>query len=219
MAESGRAADALRARLARMDAQTFTVRALSGDAILPWLDAVAELRMTVFREWPYLYAGDVGYERDYLSRYGRSARSVLVLAMVGDALIGASTGLPLADEDPAFQRPFVDLDVAIERVFYFGESIVLPQWRGQGIGHRFFDLRQAHARALGGFDMTAFAAVDRAEQDPRRPPNHRDNEVFWRKRGYVRQPGMTMLLRWNEIDVGDVPHPMTFWTRPVEAGP
>lgn len=219
MAESGRAADALRARLARMDARTFTVRALSGDAILPWLDAVAELRMTVFREWPYLYAGDVGYERDYLSRYGRSARSVLVLAMVGDALIGASTGLPLADEDPAFQRPFVDLDVAIERVFYFGESIVLPQWRGQGIGHRFFDLRQAHARALGGFDMTAFAAVDRAEQDPRRPPNHRGNEVFWRKRGYVRQPGMTMLLRWNEIDVGDVPHPMTFWTRPVEAGP
>ena len=219
MAESGRAADALRARLARMDAQTFTVRALSGDAILPWLDAVAELRMTVFREWPYLYAGDVGYERDYLSRYGRSARSVLVLAMVGDAVIGASTGLPLADEDPAFQRPFVDLDVAIERVFYFGESIVLPQWRGQGIGHRFFDLRQAHARALGGFDMTAFAAVDRAEQDPRRPPNHRGNEVFWRKRGYVRQPGMTMLLRWNEIDVGDVPHPMTFWTRPVEAGP
>jgi len=219
MAESGRAADALRARLARMDAQTFTVRALSGDEILPWLDAVAELRMTVFREWPYLYAGDVGYERDYLSRYGRSARSVLVLAMVGDALIGASTGLPLADEDPAFQRPFVDLDVAIERVFYFGESIVLPQWRGQGIGHRFFDLRQAHARALGGFDMTAFAAVDRAEQDPRRPPNHRGNEVFWRKRGYVRQPGMTMLLRWNEIDVGDVPHPMTFWTRPVEVGP
>jgi len=219
MAESGRAADALRARLARMDARTFTVRALSGDEILPWLDAVAELRMTVFREWPYLYAGDVGYERDYLSRYGRSARSVLVLAMVGDALIGASTGLPLADEDPAFQRPFVDLDVAIERVFYFGESIVLPQWRGQGIGHRFFDLRQAHARALGGFDMTAFAAVDRAEQDPRRPPNHRGNEVFWRKRGYVRQPGMTMLLRWNEIDVGDVPHPMTFWTRPVEAGP
>ena len=78
-------------------------------------------------------------------------------------------------------------------------------------------LREAHARAFGGFDMTAFAAVDRAEDDPRRPADHHDNEVFWHKRGYVRQPGMTMLLRWDERDVGDVAHPMTFWTRPLEA--
>lgn len=200
-----------------MDAPTPTVRVLSGDAILPWLDAVAQLRMAVFREWPYLYAGDAQYERDYLSRYARSAGSVFVLATAGESVVGAATGLPLRDEDPAFQAPFVDQDVAVARVFYFGESVLLPQWRRHGIGHRFFDLREAHARALGDFDMTAFAAVDRAEDDPRRPGDHHDNAVFWHKRGYVRQPGMTMLLRWDEVNVGDVPHPMTFWTRPLEA--
>lgn len=200
-----------------MDAQTPTLRALTGDAILPWLDAVAQLRMTVFREWPYLYAGDAQYERDYLSRYARSAGSVFVLATAGESVVGASTGLPLVDEDPAFQAPFVDQDVVVARVFYFGESVLLPQWRRHGIGHRFFELREAHARALGDFDMTAFAAVDRAEDDPRRPGDHHDNAVFWHKRGYVCQPGMTMLLRWDEVNVGDVPHPMTFWTRPLEA--
>ncbi|MDR7193016.1 GNAT family N-acetyltransferase [Luteimonas terrae] len=200
-----------------MTSSALTVRALSGDALQPWLEAVAQLRMTVFRGWPYLYAGDADYERAYLAAYARSSRSVFVLAFDGDTVVGASTGLPLADDTAEFQAPFVDQDVAVDRVFYFGESLLLPQWRGHGIGHRFFDLREAHARALGDFDLTAFAAVDRAEDDPRRPGAHHDNEVFWHKRGYVRQPGMTMLLRWNEVDVGDVAHPMTFWTRPLEA--
>jgi len=199
-----------------MNPQAPTVRALSGDAIQPWLESVAQLRMTVFRDWPYLYAGDVDYERAYLQAYARSTRSVFVLAFDGDTVVGAATGLPLADDDAAFQTPFVDQDVAVDRVFYFGESVLLPQWRGRGIGHRFFDLREAHARALGGFDMTAFASVDRAGDDPRRPPGHRDNDVFWHKRGYVRQPGMTMLLRWDELDAGEVLHPLTFWTRPLE---
>lgn len=193
------------------------MRTLSGDAVQPWLQAVAHLRMTVFGEWPYLYAGDADYERDYLAAYARSSRSVFVLAFDGGTVVGASTGVPLADETAQFQTPFVAQDVAVDRVFYFGESVLLPQWRGHGIGHRFFDLREAHARNLGDFDMTAFAAVDRAQHDPRRPEQHRDNEVFWRKRGYVRQPGMTMLLRWDEHEVGDVTHPMTFWTRPLEA--
>jgi len=199
-----------------MTVQIPTVRALSGHAIAPWLESVAQLRMTVFRDWPYLYAGDADYERDYLRTYARSTRSVFVLAFDGDTVVGASTGLPLADEDAAFQAPFVDQDVAVDRVFYFGESVLLPRWRGHGVGHRFFDLREAHARASGDFDLTAFASVDRAQDDPRRPKGHRDNDVFWHKRGYVRQPGMTMLLRWHEVDTGEVLHPLTFWTRPLE---
>ena len=68
----------------------------SGDAILPWLDAVAALRIAVFAEWPYLYRGDAAYERGYLARYAASPRSVLVLARDGEEVVGASTGIPLA---------------------------------------------------------------------------------------------------------------------------
>ena len=65
--------------------------------------------------------------------------------------------------------------------------------------------------------MTAFAAVDRDDADPRRPAGHRGNEAFWRKRGYRRQPGMTMRLAWNETGRGEVEHALTFWTRTLEA--
>ena len=45
------------------------VRVLTGAALDAALDDVARLRITVFREWPYLYDGDLEYERDYLNAY------------------------------------------------------------------------------------------------------------------------------------------------------
>ena len=57
-----------------------TVEVLRGEQILPWLQALAELRLRVFAEWPYLYQGDAAYEAEYLSVYARSAGSVIVLA-------------------------------------------------------------------------------------------------------------------------------------------
>ncbi|WP_374601555.1 GNAT family N-acetyltransferase [Arenimonas sp.] len=191
-----------------------TVRRLAGRDITPWLDAVARLRVAVFRDWPYLYEGDPAYEREYLQAYAASPDSVVVLAFDGDQVVGASTGLPLADDSAEFRKPFLDAGRPVDEVFYFGESVLLPAYRGQGIGHRFFDEREAHAAALGRFNTTAFCAVDRDPSDPRRPPGHRGNEAFWTKRGYVRQPGLTMRLAWREIGE-DKPSekPLTFWLR------
>lgn len=193
-----------------------TVTALRGAELLPVLDDVARLRIGVFNAWPYLYRGSVDYERDYLAAYAATPDAVCVVARAGDEVVGASTGLPLLDDGPAFRQPFGAAGIDPAQVFYFGESVLLPAWRGRGIGHAFFDAREAHARALGRFSMTAFCAVDRAADDPRRPPGHRDNDAFWRKRGYARQPGMTMQLRWEEAGRGDVLHPLTFWTRALE---
>ena len=195
---------------------SITLETLSGAALLPHLDDVAKLRIAVFRDWPYLYAGDLGYEREYLAAYLQSPNSVVVLARDGDAVVGASTGIPLAEDSAEFQAPFRARGIDVGRVFYCGESVLLPDYRGRGIGHAFFDAREAHAHALGGFTHTAFAAVDRADDDSRRPSGHRGNEAFWAKRGYVRQPGMTMQLHWNEIGVGEVEHPLTFWLRQLE---
>jgi GNAT superfamily N-acetyltransferase len=188
-----------------------------GPGILPYLEGVARLRVEVFRDWPYLYEGDENYERDYLAAYANSADSLFVLATAGDRVIGASTALPLIDDTEAFQRPFALAGIAPQEVFYFGESVLLPQYRGRGIGHAFFDHREAHARALGRFRWTAFCAVDRDEADPRRTAGYRSNHDFWRKRGYIRREGMTMYLPWAEIGQGDVVHALTFWLRPLEA--
>lgn len=193
-----------------------SIQRLRGAQVLPHLDDVARLRIAVFRDWPYLYDGDLEYERGYLAAYAASPDSVFVLARDGERVVGASTGLPLADDADAFGAAFAQGPVAVQDVFYFGESVLLPAYRGRGAGHAFFDHREAHARALGRFGLTAFCAVDRAADDPRRPAGYRGNDAFWHKRGYVRQPALRMQLAWDELERGEIMHTLTFWTRPLE---
>jgi GNAT superfamily N-acetyltransferase len=185
-----------------------------GAAVAPYLDDLARLRITVFRDWPYLYEGDPDYERGYLTAYANSPRSIFVLALDGDTVVGASSGIPLADDGEAFQQPFRERGMPVGEVFYFGESVLLGGYRGQGIGHRFFDEREGHARRLGGFRWIAFCGVERADGDPRQPPDFRPNDTFWRKRGYHRQQEMFCNLRWPEAgQAAPTEHRLRFWLR------
>lgn len=192
------------------------LREVSGPEVGPWLTEVARLRMTVFREFPYLYDGDLGYERAYLETYARSPESLFVLAVDDGRVVGASTAVPLADEVDAFRQPFVDAGIDVREVFYFGESVLLREYRGRGLGGRFFDAREGRAVALGRFRWTAFCAVVRADDDPRRPPGHRGNETLWQRRGYARRDDMRARLEWKEIGAeAPVLHELAFWLRPL----
>lgn len=194
-----------------------SVRTFTGAAVAPYLDAVAALRIAVFRDWPYLYDGDLGYEKDYLATYAASAECLFVLALDGERIVGASTGIPLADETATLRQPFFARGVPAADVFYFGESVLLHDYRGQGLGHRFFDERERYARHLGRFAMTAFCAVERAADDPRRPADHRANDVFWSKRGYRRQDDLFCTIDWREPgQAAATAHRLRFWLRPLE---
>jgi GNAT superfamily N-acetyltransferase len=191
---------------------------VQGTEITPWLAELARLRIAVFREWPYLYDGDADYEQRYLQTYVASPTSICVLALAGGELVGASTGLPLCNEQSAFTEPFMAQGWDLGRVFYFGESVLLPAWRGLGIGHAFFDYREAHAAQLQGISHTAFAAVERSANDPRRPPNARDLTTFWRGRGYTPHPALRMRLDWPELGNPQASaNTLSFWLRPLDA--
>lgn len=181
--------------------------------IEPQIPALAALRVRVFREFPYLYDGSDAYERDYLAHYAASERAVVVLALDGEQVVGCSTGLPLIDADAGFRAPFERYGPDPASVFYFGESVLLPEYRGLRIGHRFFDQRERHAARLG-YAVTAFCAVDRRPDDPRRPPNYRPLDDFWIGRGYVRRPELQARFGWKEVDQADAQdHSLTFWLR------
>lgn len=181
-----------------------------------WLSEVARLRIQVFREFPYLYDGDLDYEREYLDVLFGSKDAVLVLAFDDGQVVGASTGMPLAAETPNIQEPFVHSPYPIEKVFYFSESVLDRRYRGQGIGKRFFEEREKWARELGGFEWLAFCAVVRPEDHPRRPVNYQPLDAFWRKRGF--QPtDMVCHISWKEIDEQEEsPKPLQFWIKVLE---
>jgi GNAT superfamily N-acetyltransferase len=190
------------------------IHELRGEALAPWLDAMGCLRIQVFREYPYLYEGTLGYERDYLAVYQNSRDSLVVLISddAGNA-VGATTCLPLADEGPEFQEPFLKAGMDVNEVFYLGESILLPEWRGRGIGKLFFDKREAHAKRLG-YRITAFCAVDRPDTHPLRPAGYRPLDAFWHSRSYVKQVGLQARFSWQEIgEQSESEKTLTFWTR------
>lgn len=175
------------------------VRVLTGAALDAALDDVATLRIAVFRDWPYLYDGSLEYERRYLAAYRDSPGAVLAGAFDGARLVGAATGTPLADHADDFAAAFDGTGIDLDTVFYCAESVLLPDWRGRGIGHRFFDLREDHARALG-FSRAAFCAVTRPVSHPLRPAGYQPLDGFWRKRGYAPLPGAVARFDWKDID-------------------
>lgn len=102
------------------------------------LRALATLRMTVFRSWPYLYEGSLDYEAAYLDEFLTAEDAVVVVARVGDIPVGMATASPMATQSHVIKAPFLAAGAAIDTLFYFGESVLLPQFRGRRIGHRFF---------------------------------------------------------------------------------
>lgn len=189
------------------------IRRARGHELEAWLDALAALRIRVFSEWPYLYDGSVDYERRYLADYTSSPDSIVILALAGHKVVGCSTGLPLVAADPAFQMPFAEAGFDLKRIFYFGESVLDKSWRGQGIGHRFFDERESHARDLG-FVQTTFCAVKRPLDHPRCPGDYRPLDRFWAKRGYAPHEGLQTQFSWKDVDqIAETAKPMQFWLR------
>lgn len=192
---------------------SITVRPLTGAEIAAAIDDLAALRIAVFAAYPYLYDGDVGYEAGYLKEYAEAPQAVLVAAFDGVRIVGAATASPMWAQKDEFRAPFESRGIATDTLFYFGESVLLPDYRGHGIGHAFFDHREAQARACGA-DAATFAAVIRPDDHPARPAGYTPLDAFWRKRGYAPVEDFITELAWKEHgEAEESPKPMQYWMR------
>lgn len=210
----------------------------TGAEIERHIPALAELRISVFREFPYLYDGDAAYEARYLETYRQAHGSVVIIVLDSERVIGASTALPMAEETDEVKAPFLAHGYDPERIFYLGESVLLPAYRGRGLGVRFFEERERHAQRLCNlgaehadkkvaeqddgpsakpryaFDWYAFCAVQRDSDDPRRPPDYVPLNRFWHKRGYQCHPELATSFSWKELgEPAETPKPMLFWLK------
>lgn len=194
---------------------TLSFRTLKGAEVEAALDDLARLRIKVFREWPYLYDGSLDYERTYMASYVGNDRAVLAAAFDGNRIVGAATGSPLAEHAEDFAAAFAHVDMPMDSVFYCAESVLLPEYRGSGAGHAFFDAREAHARALG-LRYSAFCSVIRPENHPLRPTGARSHDIFWRKRGYVPMEGVIAHFAWKDVDeTTSSDKSLQFWGKPL----
>lgn len=190
------------------------IKSLTGPHVKPYISDLARLRMEIFREFPYLYEGSLEYEENYLKAYTDSPESLVVVAFCEDRVVGASTGVPLEQAADEFKSPFLEHGYDPARIFYFGESVLRQEFRGRGIGVQFFEERESYASGLGRFDYTAFCAVERPENHPRKPKQYVPLDQFWNRRGYTKQPRMVTSFSWQDLDEQhQSPKPMVFWMK------
>lgn len=186
---------------------------LTGNEIGSVINELGNLRLTVFRDFPYLYDGTMESEMEYLQSYIQSPNAFLFAVYDGDQMIGATTCVPLSDENRELTLPFTEAGVSTQGILYFGESILLLNYRGIGLGHRFFDERESYALSLGNIHTTCFCSVVRPENHPLRPKNYRSNEAFWTKRGYSPN-GLSCQFEWQDLDQPQIDlKTLHFWTK------
>ena len=198
-----------------MNIEDIEVRALTGADLEAALDGVAQLRITVFRDWPYLYDGTIDYERQYLDTYRDNPGALLVGAFHDGRLVGASTSTLMEDHADAFATPLRAIGLPVTAILYGAESVLLPDYRGIGLGHRFIDLREAHACKMARTHV-AFASVVRPADHPSRPPNARTNDAFWQGRGYQPLPGVLARFSWRDLGApAETEKGLQFWMRKI----
>ncbi|MEZ5479967.1 MAG: GNAT family N-acetyltransferase [Thiolinea sp.] len=200
------------------------LKTVTGNALAQYIDELARLRIEVFRAFPYLYDGSTEYERQYLQTYLRCPDAAVVLALDGERVVGASSCLPLRDEDAAFRQPFEEHAEQFgpgfdpDRLFYCAESVLDARYRGRGIGVGFFEQREAHALQLGGFTHACFCAVERPEDHPLRPADYVPLDHFWNKRGYHKLPQIQTRFSWKDINQQHSSEKtMIFWIKELPA--
>jgi GNAT superfamily N-acetyltransferase len=167
-----------------------------------------------------LYDGDGRYDPDHLRRLAASAQSVLIIAYDGDEPVGASTGLPLADATENVQAPFLTRGWPLSPFFYFAESVLLPPYRGRGVGATFFARREAHAQLVAACDFACYCTVQRSGDHPSRPVDAKSLNAFWRRHGYTPVPDLRCTMTWREIgQAADSELSLLFWIKALTGRP
>lgn len=185
-----------------------------GEKVADHIPKIAELRMEVFPEYPFLYIGDYEYEKRYLKKYLTMRDAIVVLCFDGETLIGASTGYPFIYEAENLQQVLALHGRDPTDYFCFGESVLRKTYRGLGIGKEFFRLREAHVAHLHRYKYICFYTSCRPADDPRRPPDYRPLGPFWNSRGFVEHPELVGTVSYQEIgESEETPKEMVFWIK------
>jgi GNAT superfamily N-acetyltransferase len=177
-----------------------TIKTFTGHAIRPYLSSLARLSVEVFKEYPYLCDTHTEIEIDLVKRYPLSQEAIAVILFEGSAVVGAATGIPLKEESEDLQLPFNQQGLDTSKYYHFGEALLLKPYRGRGAGHHFYEIREQHAKKLGGFEFACFFMKDRLEDDPLKPTDYYPLDDFWRKRGFIHHKELSLIQTWKSFD-------------------
>ena len=92
--------------------------------------------------------------------------------------------------------------------------MLLPAYRGQGIGVEFFEAREAHALTRRRRIRHVLRGAAPRQNHPLRPAGAVPLDEFWRNRGFVHYPDLACTMRWKQVDSAErVESWLAFWIK------
>lgn len=198
------------------------IRAFFGKDIADWIDSMAKLRISEFKEFPYLYSGNMNIEKDYLSCYAKDEHGLFLIAFDGNKVIGVASGIPLAKSTetvPGALEIFNKNNVNTKDFYYFGEFIVCPQYRNKGIFSKLFFEECELVKKLG-YKNACLMTVDREKDHPSKPLDYRNTDEIWAKFGFEKT-NYRLTQQWPTImpdgTVVNIQHSLSFWIKELNS--
>lgn len=181
------------------------------------IDTIGQLRLETYKDYPYFYYGTLELEREYLQLYNESKDGMVAQAEIDGKLAGVLTGKPLCAFEQAAQF-FEDAGYDPKEYYYFGEIIVIPQFRRLGIARKLFAMLEQKIRELG-YKKVCFMIIDEQEIDSLKPENYEDPTLLSMHLGYSKM-NIVMSHDWPTIQkdgtVKNNTHDMVFWEKQLE---
>lgn len=189
------------------------IKLLHSNEALDYIPDLAQLRISIFAEFPYLYNGNMDYEKNYLEKFLQSPDSIIFIASAEDKIAGACTAIPLKDEHEDMQKPFLQRNEAISAYFYLSEILLLPEYRRLGLGNKIINACINYATSLA-YPYVCLSTVIRAEDHPRRPLNYHSADLFFQKHGFEKMKNYICKFSWQDWDENqESDKSMQFWRK------
>lgn len=175
------------------------IRVFDGQSARAYFDDIARIRLTLFKEYPYLYEGTVAREAENFEPYFMSQRVTILLVFDNDQVVGFINSIPLEEEDAGTKAPFIEQGLPIEKYVYIGEVMLYPHYRGLGIAKTSLAFLEQKARTEG-FEYTTFITVERPEDHPCKTHGYQPLDAMWQHLGYARIPNAYAYYTWSQVD-------------------
>lgn len=157
-----------------------------GDELPKIIHTLGLWRIKYFREFPYLYEGNIDYEQAYLNNYIKGKDSVILCIEVEKEPIAIASGTSLMSEMDITTRSMQELSnlIPVESTAYLGEIIISEAYRGKGLSKTIISQLENHFKNLN-YTHTCFLTVVR-NNHPLEPKNYIKPSVFWIANGYTK---------------------------------
>lgn len=193
----------------------YTYKVLTGSELQAVIPFLVEQRITMFREYPYLYEGNKTEENEYAQWWAQLPDSAAAVAYYNGEIVGLLTGASFVQFDEHFAGSialFNKNNQPAQDYYYCGEAFVLSEHRGKKISNVLFMLLEQHAQTLG-YTKGCFITEIHAHH-PLKPKDYRPlNGASY---GYTKTD-LTFNFNWLTVQPDgssrDQEHILTYWIK------